>query len=121
MTKFITTFAKEITEYMNNLIRFLKRYYFIFLFLLLEGVAIYLISQNSYHQGSAIVNIANNISGSIYDKTNKITKYFYLASVNEALSKENAMLRSQIENSYVKFTEKEMQVEDTVYKKALTS
>jgi rod shape-determining protein MreC len=105
---------------MNNLIRFLKRYYFIFLFLLLEGVAIYLISQNSYHQGSAIVNIANNISGSIYDKTNKITKYFYLASVNEALSKENAMLRSQIENSYVKFTEKEMQVEDTVYKQRFT-
>jgi rod shape-determining protein MreC len=120
MTKFITTFAKEITEYMNNLIRFLKRYYFIFLFLLLEGVAIYLISQNSYHQGSVIVNVANNISGSVYEKCNNITKYFYLASVNEALTKENALLRSQIENSYVKYTEKEMQIEDTVYKQRFT-
>jgi rod shape-determining protein MreC len=105
---------------MNNLIRFLKRYYFIFLFLLLEGVAIYLISQNSYHQGSVIVNIANNISGSVYEKCNNITKYFYLASVNEALTKENALLRSQIENSYVKYTEKEMQIEDTVYKQRFT-
>ena len=105
---------------MNNLIRFLKRYYFVFLFLLLEGVAIYLISQNSYHQGSAIVNFANNISGKVYEQSNKITRYFYLASVNEALSKENAILRNQIENSYVKFTEKEMQVEDTVYKQRFT-
>lgn len=105
---------------MNNLIRFLKRYYFVFLFLLLEGVAIYLISQNSYHQGSAIVNFANNISGKVYEQSNKITRYFYLTSVNEALSKENAMLRNQIENSYVKFTEKEMQVEDTVYKQRFT-
>ncbi len=101
---------------MNNLIRFLKRYYFIFLFLLLEGVAIYLISQNSYHQGSAIVNVANNISGSVYEKCNNITKYFYLASVNEALSKENALLRSQIEASYVKYTDREIHIEDTVYK-----
>ncbi len=105
---------------MNNLIRFLKRYYFVFLFLLLEGVAIYLIAQNSYHQGSAIVNFANNISGKVYEQSNKITQYFHLASVNEALSKENALLRSQIENSYVKFTEKEMQVEDTVYKQRFT-
>jgi rod shape-determining protein MreC len=105
---------------MNNLIRFLKRYYFVFLFLLLEGVAIYLISRNSYYQGSAIVNVANNISGAIYEQSNKITKYFYLASVNEALSKENAMLRAQIEKSFVKYTEKEMQVEDTVYKQRFT-
>ena len=120
MTKFYLLLQKEIKEKMNNLIRFLKRYYFIFLFLLLEGVAIYLISCNSYHQGSAIVNFANNIAGSVYEQSNKITKYFYLASVNKALSKENAMLRSQIENSYVKFTEKEMQVEDTIYKQRFT-
>lgn len=105
---------------MNNLIRFLKRYYFVFLFLLLEGVAIYLISCNSFYQGSAIVNVANNISGAIYEQSNKITKYFYLSSVNEALSKENAMLRAQIEKSFVKYTEKEMQVEDTVYKQRFT-
>ena len=105
---------------MNNLIRFLRRYYFIFLFLLLEGVAIYLISRNSYHQGSAIVNMANNLSGNVYEQCNKITKYFYLASVNEALVKENAMLRSQVESSYVKYSNKEIQIEDSVYKQRFT-
>lgn len=105
---------------MNNLIRFLKRYYFVFLFLLLEGIAIYLISRNTYHQGSSIINVANNISGGFYEQCNKITKYFYLASVNEALVKENALLRSQIESSYVKYSNKEVEVEDTVYKQRFT-
>lgn len=101
---------------MNNLIRFFQRYYYVFMFLILEGIAIWFISQNSYYQGSMITNLANNISGSIFEQCNKIGHYFTLASVNEELAEENARLRAQIESSYVKYTDRVMIKEDTVYK-----
>lgn len=101
---------------MNNLIRFLQRYYYVFLFLLLEGLAIYFISGNSYYQGSTITNFANNIAGYTFEQCNSISKYFSLASVNEELVKENARLREQIESSYVKYTDRVMIKDDTIYK-----
>lgn len=101
---------------MNNLIRFLQRYYYVFLFLLLEGLAIYFISGSSYYQGSAITNFANNIAGYTFEQCNSISKYFSLASVNEELVKENARLREQIESSYVKYTDRVMIKDDTIYK-----
>ncbi len=101
---------------MNNLIRFLSRYYYIFLFLVLEGIAIYFICCNSYYQGSAITGFANSVSGAFYAQCDKVGHYFSLAAVNEQLVKENAQLRSQIESSYVKYTDKVMVKDDTVYK-----
>ena len=101
---------------MNNLIRFLQRYYYVFMFLILEGLAIWFISQNSYYQGSMITNLANNISGLVFEQFNKVSHYFTLASVNEELAEENARLRAQIESSYVKYTDRVMIKDDTVYK-----
>lgn len=102
--------------YMRNLIRFLKRYYYIFLFILLEGLAIYIISQNAYYQGSAITLVANEIAGRITEKTHNISHYFTLGSSNEALVKENARLREMIETSYIKYGNKIFEYNDTVYK-----
>lgn len=101
---------------MHNLIRFLKRYFFIFLFLFLEGISIYIISQNSYYQGSAIISFVNEVSGNISSKTYNISHYFTLGSSNESLVKENAMLRAKIENSYVKYEHKAFLYNDTIYK-----
>lgn len=101
---------------MRNLIRFLKRYYYIFLFILLEGISFYIISQNSYYQGSAITSFANEVAGKISTKTQNISHYFTLGSSNESLAKENARLRSKIENSYVKYQHKAFQYNDTIYK-----
>ncbi len=101
---------------MNNLTRFLQRYYYVFLFLILEGTAIYFISCNSYYQGSAITRLANTMSGATYEQINKIGQYFSLESVNKQLVEENARLREQIESSYVKYTDRIMIKDDTIYK-----
>ncbi|MFA7081206.1 MAG: rod shape-determining protein MreC [Bacteroidales bacterium] len=101
---------------MRNLIRFLKRYYYIFLFILLEGLAIYIISQNSYYQGSVITAFANETVGNVSNHTQNISHYFTLGSSNESLVRENAMLRSRIESSYVKYQHRAFQYNDTIYK-----
>ncbi|MBQ9254195.1 MAG: rod shape-determining protein MreC [Bacteroidales bacterium] len=101
---------------MNDLLRFLRRYYHVFLFLLLEGICVYFISCNSYRQGSYITSIANNVSGSVNGFFDNVTSYFYLRSTNEALVQENVRLRKMVESSYVKIVNNVHKEEDTVYK-----
>jgi rod shape-determining protein MreC len=109
-------FCTTKSVFMRNLIRFLKRYSYIFLFIFLEGLSIYIISQNSFYQGSVITSFANEIAGNVNTKTYNISRYFTLGSSNEALVKENARLRSMIESSYVKYQHKTFQYNDTIYK-----
>ncbi len=101
---------------MNDLLRFLKKYYHIFLFLLLEGISVYFIACNSFRQGSYVTTLANNISGYVYNSIEGINSYFYLKSKNEDLVKENLRLRSMVESSYVKIVNTVHQKKDTVYK-----
>ncbi|MBR1774455.1 MAG: rod shape-determining protein MreC [Bacteroidales bacterium] len=101
---------------MENLFRFLKRYYHVFLFLFLEGISIYFITLNESKQSSSIVSIANNISGTFYNISENISSYFYLKSKNEALIKENIALRKQLETSFVKVTNNVHEENDTIYK-----
>ncbi len=101
---------------MNDLLRFLKRYYHIFLFLLLEGISVYFIACNSFRQGSYVTTLANNISGYVYNSIDGINSYFYLKTKNEDLIKENLRLRSMVESSYVKVVNSVHQKKDTVYK-----
>ena len=76
----------------------------------------YLISCNQSKQGSRIVFVANNISGSFYNITGSISSYFYLKSTNESLVKENARLRQMVNSSYVKTVNATHEQTDTVYK-----
>ena len=101
---------------MNNLLLFLKRYNYVFVFVILEIVAIILIVQNSFYQSSTLVSWGNGIAGSCYKYVGNISNYFYLAEANEQLVAENARLREQLADSYIHYNKKEFEINDTVYK-----
>lgn len=101
---------------MNDLLNFLKRYYHIFLFLLLEIISVYFIACNSFRQGSYVTTIANNIAGYARRSVDDLNSYFYLKTINEDLVKENLKLRSMVESSYVKISNTTHQKQDTTYK-----
>ncbi len=101
---------------MWSLLRFIKRYYHIFLFILLEGISVYFISRNSFRQGSSITSLANNISGTIYNSIDGISSYFYLKNTNADLVKENIRLRQMLSTSFVRIINTVHSKEDTVYK-----
>lgn len=101
---------------MRGLLRFLFKHAYVFLFLLLEGLAVLFISSNSFYQGRRILAAANAVSGNINIIRSNIIQYFGLKTVNEQLARENAMLREQIEQSYVRFTHKSFAIADTIYK-----
>lgn len=100
---------------MHSVLKFLSKYYSVFFFLLLEVAAIFFIYQNSYYQSSAITNFFNNIASNIYTKQGNIVHYFSLEAENERLASENALLRSQMETSFVKIINTETQHSDTTY------
>lgn len=79
-------------------------FYFIFknsnklLFLLLLGISLSLtIQSHSFHR-SKIISSANFLSGGVYEKINNLNEYLNLKIENDALSLENAKLKSMLFN-----------------------
>lgn len=101
---------------MEALFAFIKRYNYVFVFLLLEILAIVFITQNSNYQGSKIVHAGNAVAGRCYGTISLIGDYFGLRKENERLAAENAELRARLESSYISYNLREFVHEDTVYK-----
>lgn len=100
---------------MRPLLLFLLRYYYIFMFLLLEFIAFVLIVRHNYYHQSIAFNTARNISGSILNLSSGITAYFSLKKTNDVLAVENAMLRSMLPSSYIKSGNTNFVINDSLY------
>lgn len=81
---------------MDALIRFLRRFTALFVFLLLEAVALFFLFNNNTYQRSILGRLNANIAGVVYTGTSAIGQYFNLKSVNRVLAEENATLREQV-------------------------
>jgi rod shape-determining protein MreC len=82
---------------MRSLLNFLLRFKTLILFLVLEAVALVMIStSHNYHQ-TVFYGISRNISGFVAGRIEKGTQYFRLRQVNEELVNENTLLRRRIE------------------------
>lgn len=101
---------------MFRLIEFIKHNSHVFLFILLEVLALVLISRNSYYQGSRLVSIGNSIAGGCYEGVNSVSGYFGLKAENDKLAAENAQLRAQLAASYISYTTDEFEIDDTTYR-----
>lgn len=81
---------------MRTLIQFLIRQYPFFLFLLFQGLCLYLIQQNNRYHHTQFVNSTNSVVGGVYNISQNVTRYFQLPRVNDSLRAENAQLRSEV-------------------------
>ena len=85
---------------MRSLVLFLQRHHILFLFLILEGIAAYLLFQNNYIQRIAFVKSANVVSGSIYRQISSWNDYLSLREQNRLLQNENTQLRNMLQGSF---------------------
>lgn len=101
---------------MRNLLNFLLRYNYIFLFLILEGITVsFLVTGNDYHN-TRFVNKARGISYVINRRMNNSKSYLSLGQINEQLAAENTALRNRIARmELVKFKDFEP-LYDSVYR-----
>jgi rod shape-determining protein MreC len=84
---------------MRNLIAFVLKNQFFFLFLLLEVIAFSLLYNNNYYQRSSLISTTGSVNGRIERTFDKISDYFGLRKENQILAKENAMLRALLKIS----------------------
>ena len=77
---------------MQNLLRFIKMYNVLIIFLFLQGFSINLYFNNNSFQNSLALKKSNSVKGEIYNFSNNILEYFYLKKINAQLLEENNKL-----------------------------
>lgn len=81
---------------MRNLLHFLVRFNFFFIFLLLEIISVSFVVRNHSYQRTGFLNSAGVITGGIYNSYFRFSEYLNLGKVNEELKGENAALLQKL-------------------------
>lgn len=100
---------------MRNLIRFLTKNSFVFLFLFLELIALLLLVNNNNYQNSKFFNSSNFLIGNLYSTINNVNDYFNLKEVNAQLAEQNARLKNKSIGSFTKVFGSSVEINDTLY------
>jgi len=101
---------------MRNILVFIIRYHFLLLFVLLEFFSISLLVNSTYYQSSVILKAGSRLTGSFYTSVSNATDYFKLATTNEHLANENALLRQMKGVSFLRNDTASFWVNDTLYR-----
>ncbi|MBN2213730.1 MAG: rod shape-determining protein MreC [Bacteroidales bacterium] len=84
---------------MKELLRFLIKYYYALLFILLESIGIVILVRNNTYQRTRFVNLAHTISGNFSKKIAVIKDYLTLHEENRQLIEENNRLYNLVKSS----------------------
>ncbi|MDZ4665091.1 MAG: rod shape-determining protein MreC [Bacteroidota bacterium] len=101
---------------MRNLLAFLNRYHFIFVFLLAQLICFWMMMRGKNYQGSQLINSSNAVAANIYAAEANTKEYFSLRQENLRLAIENTQLRNRMKSNYLAFPTREFRINDTVYK-----
>lgn len=100
---------------MRSLLNFLSRYNNLIIFLILEGIAFYLLAtENNYHN-TQIVNGVRGVTRRVEERINNSRNYLSLRKVNEILAEENIALRNSIGKLVRRENSLFIPVSDSVY------
>ena len=101
---------------MRNLLNFLVRYNFVFIFLILEGITVsFLVTANDYHN-TRFVNKMKGLTHGINLRMSNTRNFLNLSEINQQLAAENIALRNRIERMSGKDDMLFFSVSDSIYK-----
>jgi len=101
---------------MRNLLNFLTRYNNLIVFLVLEGIALYIISTGNSYQNSRLLNAVKGVTRGIEQKIYNTSSYLSLREINERLAMQNVALKNRMEQMVRKENPVFFSVQDSVYK-----
>lgn len=81
---------------MQNLVDFIVKYKYWFVFFLMEGFCLALLFRFNNYQGSVFFTTANSMVGGIYSTIGGVTSYVGLGKANRQLEAENELLREEV-------------------------
>jgi len=100
---------------MQNLLLFIRKHWFVVLFLLLETGSLILVANSYSYHGSIAFNTVNDFSGGVFSTFSNITDYLDLKEANERLLEKNAALLNAQQNSML-ITDSGFAYKDSLYK-----
>jgi len=100
---------------MYNLIRFLQKHHFILLFVLLEVIAISLLSRSHTYHSATISHNTNKVAARLYEINASVTEYFSLRQANKLLRQQNAELQKRLAWHETHQTAPDSLLRDTVF------
>jgi rod shape-determining protein MreC len=101
---------------MRNLFLFLWKYNFFIFFLLIETLCGYIIVQNNNFKRATFINSTNVIAAKTNTVVSAVTEYINLRTTNDALSRENAALKTLLPNVFYIDSALEFISNDTIFK-----
>jgi len=99
---------------MRNLLNFLARYNNLILFLLFEGIALYLVVTGNNYHNSRVIRGVRGITTVIEEKISNTKRYLNLHEINTNLAMENVTLRNSIERIIKKENQLFFSVSDSI-------
>lgn len=105
---------------MRNLLIFITKYSAFLLFLVFEGISLYIYINYNNFQKASFINTSNEVTGNLYNRVNDFNDYLSLKEINDKLARENALLRKQLKSSYRIDSVTHKTIIDTVYKQQYT-
>ncbi len=98
---------------MRNIFLFIRLYFNLIFFLILQGLSIYLIIHYSNYHHAAFGNLSNQITGKVNVQYSRIDNYFHLKRTNDSLLKANEVLYNKLKIDF--------ELPDTVSKERIDS
>ncbi len=81
---------------MRNIFLFIRLYFNLIIFLILQGSCIYLIIHYSNYHHAAFGNLSNQLTGRVNEQYSRIDNYFHLKRTNDSLVKANESLYNKL-------------------------
>lgn len=100
---------------MRNLLNFLARYNNLIIFLILEGIAFYLLSGSNNYHNSRVLNGVRGLTYGIEKRISNTRAYLSLHEINETLARENVELKNRLVKMSVKENSLFFSVNDSLY------
>jgi rod shape-determining protein MreC len=101
---------------MRNLLNFFIRFNNLIIFLILEGIAFYLIATGNNYHNTRVVNIVRGLTYGMEERIDNARTYLNLRDINEKLAAENIAAKNTIEGLIKKEQSPFLTVSDSVYK-----
>ena len=99
---------------MRNIFLFIRRYFVFLSFLVLQGIALWMLFKyNRYHR-SVFLGASNEITGSINTQVDKVYDYFHLREENRRVHQMNDSLMNLLNSNYFKIDTSTRLVTDSV-------
>jgi len=105
---------------MRNLWIFISKYNAFFLFVIFEVSALFILINYNSFQKATYISSSNEITGLAYQKVGQVTEYLSLASVNDSLARENALLHGELRSAFYIDTLTKRSIADSIYKQQYT-